>query len=201
MTEAYPPAPWLMHGQLWLSLFRLRTAVDEVRPAGVYGVALVSYEAPSPLTYAELLVARPVGKAVSITDIWVDSAASVAGGRELWAIPKGLADFTHITSRKGPLTDASWSAALHGVPVAAARFRDVSRAMVRTPFKGSTTQPGLTSGIGAGQGPKSATLRGSAKVLPALSSWDINPEGPIGWLAGQRPLVSFRMADFRMSFG
>ena len=67
--------------------------------AGVYGAAFVSYEEGSPLTYSELLVARPVstdkdGRRVSITDIWVDSPASVAGGRELWAIPKGLCDFT-----------------------------------------------------------------------------------------------------------
>ena len=95
---AYPPAPWQMVGSLWLSLFRVSDAVDELRPAGVYGAAFVSYEAGSPLTYSELLVARPIstdrdGRRVTITDIWVDSPASVAGGRELWAIPKGLCDF------------------------------------------------------------------------------------------------------------
>ena len=56
----YPPAPWQMHGQLWLSLFRVREGDHPERPAGVYGAALVSYEQPSPLTYSELLVARPV---------------------------------------------------------------------------------------------------------------------------------------------
>ena len=88
----YPPAPWAMRGQLWLSVFRLREPVDELRPAGLYGTAFVSYEPGSALTYSELLVARPVtteapGLRVTITDIWVDSPASVAGGRELWAIP------------------------------------------------------------------------------------------------------------------
>ena len=58
----YPPAPWNMHGQLWLSLFRVREGDHPDRPAGVYGAALVSYERPSPLTYSELLVARPVGE-------------------------------------------------------------------------------------------------------------------------------------------
>ena len=96
---AYPPAPWDMVGQQWMSLFRVKERVDDLRPAGVYAVAFVSYEEPSPLTYHELLVARPIdstehGRRVSITDIWVDSPASVAGGRELWAIPKGLCDFT-----------------------------------------------------------------------------------------------------------
>ena len=89
----YPPAPWNMHGQLWLSLFRVREGDHPDRPAGVYGAALVSYERPSPLTYSELLVARQVEKKVTISDIWVDSADSRDGGRELWAIPKDLCDF------------------------------------------------------------------------------------------------------------
>ena len=64
----YPAAPWDMVGQLWLSIFKLRDQVDGadetngasgVRPAGVYGAAFVSYEDGSPLTYSELLVARP----------------------------------------------------------------------------------------------------------------------------------------------
>src|ERR1044072_5047542 len=79
---AYPAAPWQMVGSLWLSLFKLKQDVDELRPAGIYGAAFVSYEEGSPLTYSELLVARPVksdehGRRVSITDIWVDSPASV----------------------------------------------------------------------------------------------------------------------------
>ncbi len=37
---------------------RARAPVDELRPAGTYGAAFVSYEPGSPLTYSELLVAR-----------------------------------------------------------------------------------------------------------------------------------------------
>ena len=94
----YPDAPWHMHGQLWLSLFRVREGDHPDREPGVYGVALVSYERPSPLTYSELLVATPVDKRVCITDIWVDSADSRDGGRELWAIPKDLCDFSRVTT-------------------------------------------------------------------------------------------------------
>jgi acetoacetate decarboxylase len=190
-----------MHGQLWMSLFRVRQDVDDLRPQGVYAVALVNYESPSPLTYSEVLVARPVDKAVTITDIWVDSPASVAGGRELWAIPKGLCDFTHEARRRGPLASTAWSAELDGTPILSARFHDVSHAMVRTPFSGRVRQPGLTEGIGAGRGGQEARLTGSAKALPCRSSWQISPDGPLGWLAGHRPLASFRMADFTMSFG
>lgn len=203
-TAAYPPAPWQMHGQLFLTLFRLRSAIDEDRPAGIYGVAFVTYEAPSPLTYSELLVARPVKEptsGVSITDIWVDSEASVAGGRELWAIPKGLADFSYDAHRSGPLTAASWSASLGHFPIASARFRDVSRLAPRVPFKGRTVQRGLTEGIGAGMGDKTAVLRGSSRTLPARASWEFDAAGPLGWLRGARQLGSARMADFQMSFG
>jgi acetoacetate decarboxylase len=201
---AYPPAPWRMVGQLWLSLFRLGEDVDDLRPAGVYGAAFVSYEPGSPLTYSELLVARPVpvdgqrGRRVSITDIWVDSPASVAGGRELWAIPKGLCDFELDTLHRGPLSTTDWSASFGRRPIASATFSDVSRAMVRVPFRGSTWQPGIEDTDGE---ERSAVLQGSSKALPCRGRWDFAGDGPLGWLRPARQLASFRMADFRMSFG
>jgi hypothetical protein len=200
-TQIYPAAPWHMVGSLWLSLFKVREDVDATRPAGIYGAAFVSYEEGSPLTYSELLVARTTGKEhggrVSITDIWVDSPASVAGGRELWAIPKGLCDFTFESTHTGPLSRTSWSASLERRPIASARFTDVSRAAVRVPFKGGTWQPELPEGGGE----KTADLKGSAKALPCRGRWEFAPDGPLGWLADARPLASARMSGFRMSFG
>jgi Acetoacetate decarboxylase (ADC) len=200
---SYPAAPWHMVGSLWLSLFRVRGAVDELRPPGVYGAAFVSYEEGSPLTYSEFLVARPIttdkeGRRVTITDIWVDSPASVAGGRELWGIPKSLCDFTLDSSHTGPLTMTEWTARLGRTPIASARFRDVSRAALRLPFKGGTWQPGIedTGGV-----ERTATLQGSSKALPARAQWEFNPDGPLGWLGGAVQLASFRQASFRMSFG
>ncbi|MGN6251487.1 MAG: acetoacetate decarboxylase family protein [Marmoricola sp.] len=201
---AYPAAPWPMQGQLWLSLFRIAEAVDAQRPAGIYGAAFLDYEPDSPLTYSELLVARAVGspvKGASITDIWVDSAASVAGGRELWAIPKGLCSFEHEATRRGPATRATWSASIEGRPVASARFDDASRLAPRLPFRGRTWQPGLTEGIGAGGGERTARITGSGRTLPARATWEFAPDGPLGWLAGRRSFASLRMCDFRMSFG
>lgn len=200
---SYPAAPWHMVGSLWLTLFRLREAVDELRPAGLYGAAFVSYEEGSPLTYSELLVARPVatdrhGRRVTITDIWVDSPASVAGGRELWAIPKELCDFSYESSHTGPLATTEWTARLGRTPIATATFRDVSRAAPRLPFKGGTWQPGIGD---TGDEERTATLQGSSKALPARAHWDVNPAGPLAWLAGARQLASFRQASFRMSFG
>lgn len=195
----YPPAPWQMTGQLWLSLFRVTSSTDPVRPAGWYGVAFVDYQPDSPLTYHELLVARPLkadgGKHVTISDIWVDSQDSMDGGRELWAIPKGLCDFSHDTTSTGPLARATWAASLDAAPIAKARFSDVSRAMVRVPFKGSTWQQRED------QSSVVAALTGSAKSLPCKGSWEFDSDGPLAWLAGKRPVASFRMADFKMSFG
>ncbi len=195
----YPDAPWQMHGQLWLSLFRVRAGDHPDRPAGVYGAALVAYEEPSPLTYSELLVARPVRRKANITDIWVDSADSRDGGRDLWAIPKGLCDFTHETHGRR-LQRTSWTASLEGRPVATARFSDISRATLRTPFKGGTWQQRPADHPAAGA-EVVAPLSGSARALPCRGSWDFDEQGPLAWLAGKRPLMSLRMADFAMSFG
>ncbi|MBF4160894.1 hypothetical protein [Nocardioides acrostichi] len=200
-TPAYPPAPWLMAGQLWMSLFKLGHDVDELRPAGVYGAAVVSYEAPSPLTYAELLVARPLpkrGRPVSITDIWVDSPASVAGGRALWAIPKGLATFARDNRRRGPLRTTSWSVATPDrAPIASASFTDASHLAPRVPFRGATWQPPIDDHVTA----VSAVMKGSAKALPCRAEWTFDLHGPLGWLVGATQLASVRMSGFRMSFG
>jgi acetoacetate decarboxylase len=195
VDTTYPPAPWQMHGQLWLSLFRVREGDHPDREPGVYGVALVKYEDPSPLTYGELLVARPLNGAVNITDIWVDSPNSVRGGRELWAIPKDLCDFSIDISTRGPVTTAGWDVTLDGQPIVSARFTDVSRAGLRLPFKGNTWQQRQDGSE------VTASLTGSSKALPARSHWNFAPDGPLGWLHGKRTLASFRQADFRMSFG
>ncbi|MCR1781832.1 acetoacetate decarboxylase family protein [Nocardioides carbamazepini] len=197
----YPPAPWHMHGSLWLSVFRLGRAVDAQHPAGTYGVALVSYEEPSPLTYHELLLARTVkdsaGKgAVTITDIWVDSPASQAGGRALWAIPKELCDFDLETSFRGPVTATDWTATVERRPIVEASFTDVSRAAIRVPFTGLVEQPGIP------EHPDTArvVMKGSAKALPCRGRWSFAPDGPLGFMREARQLGSFRMAGFRLAF-
>ena len=197
----YPPAPWHMHGSLWLSVFSLREDVDERHPAGRYGIALVSYEEPSPLTYGELLLARTTknaaGKgAVTITDIWVDSPASMAGGRELWAIPKELCDFDRESTFTGPVTTTDWTATVERRPIAEAHFTDVSRVAPRVPFKGLVEQPGIP------EHPETAdvVMKGSAKALPCRARWTFASDGPLGFMSEARQLGSFRMAGFRLLF-
>ncbi len=197
-TPAYPPAPWHMHGQLWLSILKVRDGVDARRPAGMYGVAMVDYQAPSPLTYGELLVGRVVKepvKGVTITDIWVDSPASVAGGREIWAIPKDLCEFSVEASRRGPFARTDWTMTTGGVQIATASFADVSALAPRTKFQANTWQPGIAE---TNFEDRSSPLRGSAKALLARGRWTFNPEGPLAWLHGARTVASFRMVDFSM---
>ena len=202
----YPPAPWRMTGDLWLSLFRLPTAVDARRPAGVYGAAFVSYAEPSPLTYSELLVGRmadapPDGgraRAVTITDIWVDSPESRQGGRELWAIPKDLCDFTFESARTGPLSHTDWSASVGRHPIASATFHDISVIAPPLPFQGIAQQAGVDE---TGGEDRVTTLRGRARTLPCRGGWEFGPDGPLGWLGQARQLSSARMARFTMSFG
>lgn len=194
----YPEPPWVMQGQLWLSLFRVRGV--EGRPDGVYGAAFVSYEPGSALTYSELLVARTVTeprRAVTISDIWVDSPESVEGGRELWAIPKERCDFASGASHRGPLTASEWAASVDRRPLARASFTDVSRFAPRAPFRSWTCQPAPEPD---GE-PRFAAIRGSARVLPCRGRWEFAEDGPLSWLRDARPVASFRIADFRMSFG
>lgn len=196
-TPDYPPAPWHMHGSLWLSLFWVRGASP--RPDGIYGAAMVRYLEPSPLTYWELLVARTVktdsGTRVTITDIWVDSPASMAGGRALWAIPKGLADFASDNRSSGPLGKVSVRAFDGHGAIASARFRDLSALAPRLPFSGGTWHR-RDNGDAA-----TADLTGSARSAPAIARWEFASGGPLAFLRGQRQLASFRMADFKMVFG
>ncbi|KAA1420864.1 hypothetical protein F0U44_00485 [Nocardioides humilatus] len=202
MTEvAYPAAPWHMRGSMWMSVFRLGQDASPRHPAGIYGVALVDYVDPSPLTYGELLVARTTrtyeGKrAVTITDIWVDSPASMAGGRELWAIPKELCDFDMESSFRGPVTTTDWSATIERRPIAEASFTDVSRLAPRAPSKGLVMQPPIDDHTQ----PVTTAMSGSARALPCRGHWSFNADGPLAFLREARQIGSFRMKSFRLRF-
>ncbi len=179
----------------WLP--RAARGVDGPRPAGLYGAAWVEYAEPSPLTYRELLVARPVrvgaGVRVRITDIWVDSPASMAGGRALWAIPKGLADF----SAPGP--DAAWGmrAAVEGRTIAAAHVTGHPRRGPRLPVRFRTDQPSLPET----DGPRVTSVRGWARSWPVGVRWDLPADGALGWLRAARPLASLSLEAFELRFG
>ncbi|MBX3125221.1 MAG: acetoacetate decarboxylase family protein [Polyangiaceae bacterium] len=106
-----------MHGQsvMWPVLVRA-SEVQVPAPLQVIArggfamgvLAYVRYEPPSPLCYEELcfmpclVEARAAGRrrrGYFVARMYVDSEASLAGGREIWGLPKSLARFTRHGSR------------------------------------------------------------------------------------------------------
>jgi hypothetical protein len=155
------------------------------------GAVWVDYAPGGHLSYRELLVAALArrGREVMphVVRIWVDSPASRDGGRELWGIPKGLADFTG---------DPTLSCTPEGAdrPAARAVVRTGPRLPVRLPVGFTVVQ----------------TLAGAALASPvatraalgtASAQWDVDPHGDLAFLAGRRPVASFALHDFSMLFG
>lgn len=108
---SYPQAPWILQGYAFQTLQLLD--IERVRPfipteldiisvfpgKTVGGVYLSRYGAGSVLEYSELIVISGLhsykGKFGGwVTHIYVDNPDSVAGGREIWGLPKELAEFT-----------------------------------------------------------------------------------------------------------
>ena len=187
---------------MWLSVFRVGSGSgsgDGGHPPGLYGAAFVAYEPGSPLTYLELLTARLLDaprRRVRITDIWVDSAPSMEGGRSLWAIPKGLAKLELTDRRIGPASRSGFAGHLDGRPIASGSFAALPGAsLVRMPFAASTSQ------LREDGSEVVTSMTGSARTLPAVARWDFAADGPLAFLHRRRPLASFRLTDLRLSFG
>lgn len=100
----YPPAPWTASSQYWAGLFRadrpasLPRGLRPLLGARARVVTVVRYLPSSTLVYDELIASVPVlvgwRPALYIDYIWVDSLASLWGGRRIWGLPKQLAEFS-----------------------------------------------------------------------------------------------------------
>ncbi len=203
---SYPPSPWSLRGRMHVSVWAVPVAglpalppelAGAVRPLrlgrrGLVGTAWVDYRPGGDLSYRELLCAvltragwRP---RVTITHIWVDSVASRDGGRALWGIPKDLAELTlppaagtaRASSAEGPIAWATLPRGDGRPPRLPAVFR-VAQALAGR----ACTTP----------------IRSTARYAPARVTWTVAPDGPLRFLAGRRPLLSFVAGDFRMRFG
>jgi len=202
---SYPPEPWHLRGQMYVSLWPVPRAqlpplpaalAAQARPLtvagrGVVGTAWVDYGPGGVLQYRELLSAVLVRRGrrplVSIVDIWVDSPTSRDGGRELWGIPKELAELDFPTP-SGPATHARAGG------IAEARLAAGPRLPGRWPARFSVIQ------VLGGQ-PKTSPVRARAAVRLAKATWQVVPDGPLAYLAGRRPLLTLALRDFRMGFG
>jgi hypothetical protein len=198
---AYPPEPWQLRGQLYTSAFLvpandlkvdLPPGCELVRLRGrlVVGAVWVDYEPGGVLSYRELmttvLVRRGLRVLPTITHIWVDSAASRDGGRALWGIPKGLAEFDF----DGP----HFAARDSGGPLARGSVQAKRRLPGRLPVRFNIVQ--WLDGRA-----KVSPVRSTAAVALARGRFDADPGGPLAFLAGRKPIASFALRDFRMTFG
>jgi acetoacetate decarboxylase len=114
---SYPPPPWTLKGDAWqaLQLVDIERVRSLIPPSvnivslfpgkTVGGIGIVRYGAGSTMEYNELVVVAALtyyqGQIGAwISHIYVDSPASVAGGREIWGLPKELAHFTWETENE-----------------------------------------------------------------------------------------------------
>ncbi|WP_416666306.1 acetoacetate decarboxylase family protein [Egbenema bharatensis] len=115
----YPQPPWLLRGYAIQTLQLVE--IDRIRPhipseleiisvfpgKTIGGIYLAAYGDGSTLTYNELIVVGAmVHKGTNfggwISHIYVDHPDSIAGGRQIWGLPKEQADFTW--NHQGPLS-------------------------------------------------------------------------------------------------
>jgi hypothetical protein len=202
----YPPEPWHLGGRLLVSTFRVPAAhlpgalLDAVpaghRPLTVAGAlpvtaAFAHYRPGGVLAYEELLVAVGVRCGVALRStiplIWVTSQASLQGGRELWGIPKELADI----ERGGGRT----TAAVGGREIAALDARVGRRRWPGSPRLAPVTAQRLGGRTVVTRNAVYATIRALA------ATWRFDEDGPLGFLAGRSPAFSLALDDAAIVFG
>lgn len=199
MTE-YPPEPWHLAADACISMWRV--PVDELPalPAGAEPLLLgkqaavftawIDYLSSGQLSYHELLscvAVRGRGLAASITDIWVDSEVSRAGGRELWGIPKDLASFAFTGGR-------TFTAATSDDWIATAAFTPRLGLPITLPVRFEIAQD-------RGGSPLRTPVEWRSKPRAAAADWSVNPAGPLAYLAGKRPVASAALRATRLRFG
>lgn len=158
-------------------------------------VAFVSYEPGGALAYNELVAAvttrAGLSHRVTIPHIWVDTEASLAGGRELWNIPKGPGHF----DREVRGSDVSVSMDTDGTEVASLGAHVLSRLRPGWQAASLTTAQRLEG--------STVVAHNALRVRPhALRTrWSFDPGGPLAYLAGRKPLISAALTDMAISFG
>ncbi|MBA3462742.1 MAG: acetoacetate decarboxylase family protein [Deltaproteobacteria bacterium] len=134
-------------------------------------LALIEYVPPSPIVYAELawmpcMVSARGARGYYIAKMYVDSRDSLEGGRELWAIPKQLAEFSigegaatvdtedgaHLElalHRRGPaLSLTAGASTLQSLGLEAVRFRGSGKAQTASGGLTVTAASGMDGWLG-----------------------------------------------------
>ncbi|MGW0038533.1 acetoacetate decarboxylase family protein [Gordonia sp. NPDC003376] len=207
----YPPEPWYLGGDLLASAFLVPVAALpadtlDVVPVGsrplvigkhiVVVAAFVHYTDGGVLQYEELLTSFPVisvrhGAGVSIPHIWVTSPHSRTGGRELWGIPKHLAEFERGTD--GPTVRTVMR--IDGAPVASMTARPGRRVLP------GTRQVPLPTAQVLGGVRSYSTNRIVGHLRTLRATWEFAPDGPLGYLGGRRRIGDLAATDAAVLFG
>lgn len=206
METSHPPAPWRTHGRALFQPFLVRA--DTLRlPAGfaprtvagraVGVLGLVEYVAPSPLCYRELVwmpcfVSAPTdaGRRASgywVEKMYVDSEASLRGGREIWALPKQLARF-------------DW-----GASEVVVETEDGARLVIEISVRGPALGgPSEIATLQDGGGGEIVRFRGSGRATLRSARMRVREargvEGWSGWSGAVRlPALGAALADFEIT--
>ena len=206
MSAEYPPEPWDLTGSGLISVWRVPVDAVPTLPAGARALTLrgqalattmlVRYDERGAMAYRELLAGVLVrhgrGVALSITDIWVDSEASMAGGRALWGVPKQLAAF----DPDAPGGAATGSAHTGTGTVATGHLLARRGPAVRLPFplraRIVQTREGRTL---------ASPIRAGGRLRLARAEWSFDAAGPLAWLRAGRMVTSVQAEEFAMRFG
>jgi hypothetical protein len=196
--STYPAEPWDLHGHAYIGVWLLSrdrtpsphspvTKAVRIFGRSVVCAAFFVYEEPSPLTYNEIMATVLVRQGwrprVSITHIWVDSPASRDGGRDLWAIPKELADFEIAPHRSYAAQD-----------IGSLEVDRVRRLPWRLPFGFRIAQDRSGEAV-------VSPVTGRVRLGRTRGRWSFASEGGLGFLDGKRPLLTLAARPFHLLFG
>ncbi len=203
---SFPPAPWRLRGEAWLSLWRVpKRHLPAASPGIAYlggdcawlATILADYRPGGTLAYRELAVAamvrgpRRLTPACTVSQIWVDDARAAEGGRALWQIPKQLARFDLDQDLGGRFSAEVYE---QERPLARLRFRPGRALPLRPLLRGVVIQP-------APGGAQHTPCAGRARPQFGAAEWHFARDGALGFLADHRPLLSLQLGELRVSFG
>jgi Acetoacetate decarboxylase (ADC) len=201
MPLSYPPSPWTLNATAYVSLWRVPTRDwpitlgSGIRELTLFGSLMlcsgfVDYEPGGDLQYRELFLAvlarAGARMGATLPLIWVDSVASLEGGRALWAIPKQLAA-VHVENR-------TLRAAANGRPIASMSFEPGKRLLRRFPMHPTVMQARGSELI-------RTPIHVSAGIERIRAQWYIPQDSPFSVLQDRVPIMSLRLSQARLRFG
>jgi hypothetical protein len=201
MPLPYPPSPWTLNATAYVSLWRLPakdwpiTLGTGIRELTLFGSVIlcsgfVDYGPGGDLGYRELflaVLARAGAQwGASLPLIWVDSSASLEGGRALWAIPKQLATLN--------VENRTVHAVTNGRAIASMSFEPGRRLLRRFPIRATVMQA-------RGSELVRTPIHVSAGIERIRAQWYIPQDSPLSVLQERVPIMSLRLSQARLRFG